>query len=80
MPPADAELAKALEGIVARHHADAAFWAKYLGAVAGLIAQLFPVRPLDADHFDKSFRYVVIRSIYSHLVWQIPLVPPPARL
>ncbi|KAL6886540.1 Ppx/GppA phosphatase family domain-containing protein [Trichoderma longibrachiatum] len=43
--PLDALLHKGLQGILDDRAAGAAFWAQYLGAVAGVLAAVFPVLP-----------------------------------
>ncbi|OTA04938.1 retrograde regulation protein 2 [Trichoderma parareesei] len=47
--PLDAQLHKGLQGILDGRAAGAAFWAQYLGAVAGVLAAVFPVLPRLAD-------------------------------
>ena len=56
--PSDAVLLKGLGGILERHHPQTAFWAKYTGAVAALVATLFPVLPSDPA-LSLSLRYVL---------------------
>ncbi|KAL7820004.1 Ppx/GppA phosphatase family domain-containing protein [Trichoderma gracile] len=47
--PLDAQLHRGLQGILDDRAAGAAFWAQYLGAVAGALAAVFPVLPRLAD-------------------------------
>lgn len=54
--PSDRALADGLNGILARHHDHAAFWARYIGAVAAVITQLVPVRPGSAEKLTSSLR------------------------
>lgn len=56
--PADGQLVEGLQSILTRHNADAAFWAKYIGAIANIITHIFPVRPHDAGDFERSIRYI----------------------
>ncbi|OAQ72582.1 retrograde regulation protein [Pochonia chlamydosporia 170] len=43
--PSDESLWRGLKGVVESHHPDATFWALYIGAVANILATLFPVMP-----------------------------------
>jgi retrograde regulation protein 2 len=54
--PADTKLAEGLEGIITRNSNNAVFWAKYIGAVTYIVANIFPIFPLNMDHFEKSLR------------------------
>ncbi|UKZ79595.1 hypothetical protein TrVFT333_007353 [Trichoderma virens FT-333] len=46
--PLDAQLHKGLQGILDDRGADSSFWAQYLGAVASVLATIFPVMPKQA--------------------------------
>lgn len=43
--PSDESLWRGLKGVVENHDPDATFWALYIGAVANILATLFPVMP-----------------------------------
>ncbi|KAL7945971.1 Ppx/GppA phosphatase family domain-containing protein [Trichoderma barbatum] len=47
--PLDAQLHKGLQGILDDRGADSSFWAQYLGAVASVLATIFPVMPKQAS-------------------------------
>lgn len=55
--PLDAQLHRGLQAIVDDRAADASFWAQYLGAVAGVLATLFPVLPKRAGEVTSAIRY-----------------------
>lgn len=55
--PADAQLAKGLRNILKRQHADAAFWAQYIGSVCRILVTVWPIRPHDHEKFKSSIRY-----------------------
>lgn len=46
--PLDAQLHKGLQGILDDRGVDSSFWAQYLGAVASVLATIFPVMPKQA--------------------------------
>lgn len=54
--PLDALLHKGLQGILDDRAAGAAFWAQYLGAVAGVLAAVFPVLPRLASEIVGGIR------------------------
>ncbi|KAG5959627.1 hypothetical protein E4U56_004887 [Claviceps arundinis] len=53
---ADEILHKGCMGILESHDADVGFWALYLGAVANVIATLFPLAPTDVDGLLSSVK------------------------
>lgn len=55
---ADSSLIQGLEGIIARHSTDSVFWARYIGAMANILAEIFCVLPTDHGHLERSIRYV----------------------
>ncbi|GAB0136059.1 hypothetical protein EsDP_00004376 [Epichloe bromicola] len=55
--PADQLLHQGLWGIIESHHADATFWALYIGAVANIIATVFPIMPTDPDRFISTIKF-----------------------
>ncbi|KAF4981128.1 hypothetical protein FZEAL_2998 [Fusarium zealandicum] len=61
MGPVDLQLYQGLSDLVENCNPDAPFWAKYIGAVAGLVAMVLPVLPKNADEVNKAI------SIKSHL-------------
>lgn len=54
--PVDASLAQGLQRILAMHHADAPFWAQYLGGIAALLATLLPFQPRSAAELLNSIK------------------------
>ncbi|KAL6873124.1 Ppx/GppA phosphatase family domain-containing protein [Trichoderma novae-zelandiae] len=54
--PLDAQLHRGLQGILDDRAAGAAFWAQYLGAVAGVLAAVFPVLPRLASEVVSAIR------------------------
>jgi retrograde regulation protein 2 len=62
--PADTKLAEGLEGIVSRHSREGVFWAKYIGAVASVVATIFPVFPHDIASLMTSLRYTPWTLLY----------------
>jgi retrograde regulation protein 2 len=54
--PSDASLWRALRGVADSHHSDASFWALYIGAVANVLATLFPVMPQNASELLSAVR------------------------
>lgn len=57
--PADAQLQNGLSSIAEKEHAEAAFWAQYIGSVASVLASMFPSLPQPAL-LEKSIRSVSI--------------------
>lgn len=55
---ADALLSEQLQKIVDREIEHTSFWAFYIGAVLGLLAQIFPIRPLDQQAL-SAMRFVI---------------------
>ncbi|KOS16900.1 Retrograde regulation protein 2 [Escovopsis weberi] len=59
--PADAQLYKGLRAILEARDPDAPFWVQYLGGVAGVLAFLFPVMPMQDLEIARDVRF------HSHL-------------
>ncbi|KAK2596189.1 retrograde regulation protein 2 [Conoideocrella luteorostrata] len=55
--PVDEALSKSLCGIIERHHRDAMFWALYIGAVANILAAVFPVVPLGPSQVASTIQF-----------------------
>ncbi|KAG6038372.1 hypothetical protein E4U41_004238 [Claviceps citrina] len=55
--PADETLHRGFTGILGSHHADATFWALYVGAVACIVATLCPVMSADPDSFLSTIKF-----------------------
>jgi retrograde regulation protein 2 len=54
--PLDTQLHRGLQGILDDRSVDSSFWAQYLGAVAGVLATIFPVMPKQADQLVSAIR------------------------
>lgn len=54
--PLDTQLHRGLQGILEDRGVDSSFWAQYLGAVAGVLATIFPVMPKQADQLVSAIR------------------------
>lgn len=54
--PCDLQLFQSLRGIADSHHKHASFWARYIGAVANVLAYVFPVLPQGADAISCAIR------------------------
>lgn len=54
--PSDEALWRGLRGVIEGHHLDATFWALYIGAVANMLATLFPVMPQNASELVSAVR------------------------
>lgn len=54
--PADISLVQGLEGVISRHSKDAVFWARYIGALANILAEILYVPPSDDSHLGRSIR------------------------
>lgn len=54
--PSDLSLVEGLEGVIGRHSKDAVFWAKYIGALANILAEILCVPPFDDIHLEKKLR------------------------
>ncbi|KAH6608659.1 retrograde regulation 2 [Trichoderma cornu-damae] len=54
--PLDAQLHRGLQRILEERGTDASFWAQYLGAVAGVLAAVFPVMPKRASQVISAIR------------------------
>ncbi|PNP46649.1 hypothetical protein TGAMA5MH_01597 [Trichoderma gamsii] len=55
--PLDTQLHRGLQGILEDRGADSSFWAQYLGAVAGVLATIFPVMPKQADQLVSAISF-----------------------
>ncbi|KAL7789370.1 Ppx/GppA phosphatase family domain-containing protein [Trichoderma ceciliae] len=55
--PGDAQLHTSLQGIVEDRGADSSFWAQYLGAVASVLATIFPVMPKRASQVISAISF-----------------------
>ncbi|OAA48773.1 retrograde regulation protein 2 [Metarhizium rileyi] len=55
--PCDEPVWQGLKGILESHHSDATFWALYIGAVANMLATLFPVMPQNASQLLSAVRF-----------------------
>ncbi|KAL7900083.1 Ppx/GppA phosphatase family domain-containing protein [Trichoderma sp. SZMC 28014] len=55
--PLDAQLHRGLQGILEDRGVDSSFWAQYLGAVAGVLATIFPVMPKQADQLVSAISF-----------------------
>lgn len=60
--PADAHLARGLRSILKRQHADAVFWAQYIGAISRILVTICPVRPQDIQQLKTVIKYVSLLS------------------
>ena len=58
LSPADTQLFNGLKQLLNREHPEAFFWSRYLGAVASLLASLFPTFPTDSTRLETALRYV----------------------
>lgn len=57
--PLDAQLLRALPGILESQSQHAPFWAMYIGAVASLVATVLPVFPKNPDDVKNAIRSVI---------------------
>ncbi|RFU73488.1 retrograde regulation 2 [Trichoderma arundinaceum] len=55
--PLDAQLHRGLQGIVDDRGADSSFWAQYLGAVASVLATVFPIMPKQAGQVISAISF-----------------------
>ncbi|KAF5125626.1 Retrograde regulation protein 2 [Metarhizium anisopliae] len=65
--PSDEILWRGLKGVIESHHPDAMFWTLYIGAVANMLATLFPVMPQNARELLSAVRQVISKSINGSL-------------
>ncbi|KAF4456829.1 Retrograde regulation protein 2 [Fusarium austroafricanum] len=59
--PLDLQLQQSLSTLLESQHADAPFWASYIGSVAGLLVMVLPLFPTTADEIKNAI------SIQAHL-------------
>ncbi|KHN99920.1 retrograde regulation protein 2 [Metarhizium album ARSEF 1941] len=63
----DEMLWRGLQKVVESHHSDAMFWALYIGAVANMLATLFPVMPQNSSELFSAVRQVIFKSTVGSL-------------
>ncbi len=68
--PADAQLEQGLITIIKRYGSETLFWARYLGAVAGAIAEILPFSPASADELKRAveFKSEIVQKENSRVV------------
>ncbi|TQV98469.1 retrograde regulation protein [Cordyceps javanica] len=57
LSPADAQLEQGLIAIIRRHGSETLFWNRYLGAVAGAIAEILPFSPASVDELKRAVEF-----------------------
>jgi retrograde regulation protein 2 len=62
--PADAYLVKGLRSILNRQHADAIFWAQYIGAISRVLVTVCPVRPKDIHQLKTAIKCVSLLMLH----------------
>ncbi|KAI1137990.1 retrograde regulation protein [Hypoxylon sp. FL0543] len=79
--PSDRQLFANLQKVVSRSSPEANFWAEYIGAVANLLAVVFPVKPDTPDKVEKTvkFRSSIKDGKKKRKVQLVILLSPDAR-
>ncbi|OAA73838.1 retrograde regulation protein 2 [Cordyceps fumosorosea ARSEF 2679] len=57
LSPADAQLERGLVAIINRYGSEALFWTRYLGAVAGAIAEILPFSPASVEELKRVVEF-----------------------
>ncbi|ATY64905.1 retrograde regulation 2 [Cordyceps militaris] len=70
LSPADAQLEQGLIAIIKRYGSEALFWTRYLGAVAGAIAEILPFSPASASELKRAveFKSEIVQKENSRVV------------
>ncbi|KAJ4164256.1 hypothetical protein LMH87_005937 [Akanthomyces muscarius] len=70
LSPADAQLEQGLIAIIRRYGSETLFWTRYLGAVAGAIAEILPFSPASADELRRAveFKSEIVQKENSRVV------------
>lgn len=70
LSPADAQLEQGLIAIIRRYGSEALFWTRYLGAIAGAIAEILPFSPASVEELKQAveFKSEIVQKEHSRVV------------
>ncbi|KAJ3493761.1 hypothetical protein NLG97_g4527 [Lecanicillium saksenae] len=70
LSPADAQLENGLISIIKRYGSETLFWTRYLGAIAGAVAEILPFSPASADELEQAveFKSEIVQKENSRVV------------